>query len=89
MNRIEFPINDEELIKLTLASYNRITIVETVEITKSLILKTINIIKNDIKMYSSIPDDTYKERIKFEVSNLLMLESYVILNFGINELEVK
>lgn len=88
MDRIEFNVNDEYLVKLIIATYNRSTIVECVDITEELVSKTISRIKHDIKMYSSVPNE-YKERIKFEMSNLFILESYVILNYGIDKLEVK
>lgn len=87
MDRIEFNVNDESLVCNILLSYNS-NFITVSNITEELIFKTIDIIKHDIKMYSSVPDE-YKERIKFEMTNLFILESYVILNYGIDKLEVK
>lgn len=87
MDRIEFNVNDESLICNILLSYNT-ELLTVSNITEDLIFKTISIIKHDIKMYSSVPNE-YKKRIKFEMTNLFILESYVILNYGIDKLEVK
>lgn len=87
MDRIEFNVNDESLVCNILLSYNS-NFITVSNITEELIFKTIDIIKHDIKMYSSVENE-YKERIKFEMTNLFILESYVILNYGIDKLEVK
>lgn len=54
--------------------------------TKELIKKSIIRIKHDIKMYSSDPGSKHKSTIELEVDNLMSLQKYLILNYGIDEL---
>lgn len=76
---------DKEYILALLKIYN-LEYGNIVEPTKELIKKSIIRIKHDIKMYSSDPGSKHKSTIEFEVDNLMSLQKYLILNYGIDEL---
>lgn len=76
---------DKEYIVALLKIYN-LEYGNIIEPTKELIKKSIIRIKHDIKMYSSDPGNNHKSTIEFEVDNLMSLQKYLILNYGIDEL---
>ncbi|WP_195336969.1 hypothetical protein [Paraclostridium bifermentans] len=84
MERLDIRVDKEQiLLLLMIHNTNYINILEP---TKELIKNSIYKIKHDIKMCSSVSSDKYKDRIDYEIKNLMSLQTYLILNYGIDEL---
>lgn len=77
-------INDAEVSSILLV-YNS-EYINIFKPNKDLIKKSIIKIKDCIKMLSSVPGNKNIDRINYEINNLMTLQTYLILNYGIEEL---
>lgn len=83
---IKFNLNiNDDAISSILLVYNG-EYINIFKPNKDLIKKSISKIKDCIKMLSSVPSNKNMDRINYEIKNLMSLQTYLILNYGIDEL---